>query len=529
MSALARPGVLASVLTAAALLLHPAVGASRWLPGHEAVLAALLLLAALALVGRAAAAREAPLGPWLLASGAVLLVGALGVDGLRGHHGTLTLAPGQSRGNFEEAGPDGRPLGLRPLGFGIGVESIRASGPAPEGAPGRVVLALPGSAVPVELTPERAVGFGGYRFARPLVAATGGAARLRVAASDGQSTVVADVAPGAPGRAGDLTIALEEYFPDFALDEKQQPFSRSPEPRNPAAVLNVARGGQTYRAFVLRSMPGVHRVEGLGLAFSLLEVEPERAAEIAVHQEPGAPVALAGALLLLAGAALSFRRVSLAAPPVDPDSTLLVAAGALVSLLALWDRGSVLAWVFAVPTAAGRTVLPGVGVALGAAFLAGLAGGLLLVAGRLAGEGERVLGTARAALWLALGLTGAGLALAVARVAALPSAAGAVLPLLALAAAAVALAGSLLLTGPAAAPALPVAMLLAQALAIPAALALAIAAAVSGMMRDGTYASPFATAAAAAALLGLSAAEPTRAPALRGFLFLLALLALAVA
>ena len=47
--------------------------------------------------------------------------------------------------------------------------------------------------------------------------------------------------------------------------------------------------------------------------------------------------------------------------------------------------------------------------------------------------------------------------------------------------------------------------------------------------RDGTYASPLATAAAAAALLGLAAAEPTRVPALRGFLFLLALLALAIA
>jgi len=516
MSALARPGAVASVLTAAALVLHPALGASRWLPGH--VLAALFLLAALAFVARAAAGREP--GPWLLAGGAVLLVAALGVDGLRGHHGTMTLAAGQSTGNFEEEGPDGRSLGLRPLGFGIGAESV---------APGRVALALPGSVAAVELTPERAVVFGGYRFARPVVRATGGAARLRVAASDGVRTVVAEVAPGAPGRAGDLAMALDEYFPDFALDEKQQPFSRSPEPRNPAALLSVERGGQTYRAFVLRSMPGVHRVEGLGLAFTLLEVEPERAAGIAVHREPGAPVALAGALLLLAGAALSFRRVSLAAPPADPDSALLVAAGALVSFLALWDHGSVLSWTFAVPTAAGRAVLPGVGVALGAAFLAGLGGSLLLAAGRLAGEGARALGAARAALWLALSLTGAGLALAVARVAALPSAIGAGAPLLALAAAAVVLAGSLVLTRPAAAAALPIAVPLALALAVLAALVLALAAAVSGTLRAGSYATPFATAAAAAALLGLSAAEPTRAPALRGFVFVLALLVLASA
>jgi hypothetical protein len=48
MSALARPGVLASILAASALTLHPALGASRWLPARPVVLAALLLLAALA-------------------------------------------------------------------------------------------------------------------------------------------------------------------------------------------------------------------------------------------------------------------------------------------------------------------------------------------------------------------------------------------------------------------------------------------------------------------------------------------------
>ena len=118
------------------------------------------------------------------------------------------------------------------------------------------------------------------------------------------------MAPGAPGRAGDLTIALEQYFPDFALDDRQQPFSRSAEPRNPAALLTIEKGGRAYRAFVLQSMPGVHRVEGLGLAFSLLEIEPERTAEIAVHREPAALAALVGALLLAVGLALL--------PPLPP-------------------------------------------------------------------------------------------------------------------------------------------------------------------------------------------------------------------
>ena len=48
-------------------------------------------------------------------------------------------------------------------------------------------------------------------------------------------------------------------------------------------------------------MPGVHRVERLGFTFSLLEIEPELAVEIAVHREPAALAALVGALLLAAG------------------------------------------------------------------------------------------------------------------------------------------------------------------------------------------------------------------------------------
>jgi hypothetical protein len=522
MSALARPGVLASILAAAALALHPALGASRWLPERPALLAALLLFAALALVTRAA--RERRLDAALTATGAVLLLAALGVDGLRGHHGTLTLAAGQSQGNFDEAGPNGRSLGLRPLGFPIGAESVEA--PRGSAVSAQVALALPGRSAPVKLTAARAVAFGGYRFAQPSSTTTGGVSRLRIAASDGSTTQVADVSPGAPGRVGDLTITLGDYFPDFALDDQQQPFSRSAEPRNPAALLTVERGGQAHRAFVLQSMPGVHRVEGLGLAFSLLGVEPERTVEIAVHREPAALAALVGALLLAAGVALSLW---LAAEPAggDRQSPALVAGSVLVGLLLLADRGALLAWSFAVPTADGRVALPGVGVLLGAALVAALGGSLLLAAGRLAGEAAGVGPVARAALWLAVGLGAVGLLLAAVRVFLLPDEA-ARLPLAGLAAAVAVLAASLLATRPGTPLLLSLVAPLALPLAVLVALVLAIGAAVSGVLRDGTYATPSAAASAAAALLGLAALEPTGAPGLRRFAFLLAVLALAV-
>jgi len=522
-SALARPGAVASTLAAAAVVLHPALGASRLQPEYEGVVAALLFLLVLALVARALAAREGRARAALVAAGAALLVGALAVDGLRGEHGTLTLTAGQSVNNFDETGPDGRSLGLRPFRFPIGAERISAG--RTSGA--RVALAVPGRPTPLPLTPDESVAFGGYRFARPVASFSGGVARLRVAVSDGKSTQVADVSPGEPGQAFGLTLALEQYFPDFALDENRQPFSRSAEPRNPAALLTVEKGGQARRVFVLQSMPGIHRLEDLGLAFSLLGVEPERTVEVAVHREPAALAALVGALLLAAGVALSprLRPASVAGPG---EAAVAVAGAVLVALLLLAGRGAVLAWTFAAPGAAGPVPLPGVGVLFGVSLVAALAGTLLLFAGRLAGDVAGVRPVGRGALWLAAGAAVGALALAIFRASDLPEAGAAVVPLGAPALALAWLVLSLLGAKPGVAALLARLAPVALPLAVLAAVAIAIVVAVSGVLRDGTYATSSSAAYASAALLGLAALEPTRAPGLRRFAFALLLLAPAV-
>ena len=115
-------------------------------------------------------------------------------------------------------------------------------------------------------------------------------------------------------------------------------------------------------------MPGVHRVEGLGLAFSLLEIEPERAAEIAVHREPAALGVLVGALLLAAGLALSRSFAPAPGNDPDPEAPVLVAGMALLLVLVLVDRGAVLGWSLGVVAGAGRAPLAGAGVLLGSAL-----------------------------------------------------------------------------------------------------------------------------------------------------------------
>jgi hypothetical protein len=517
-SALARPAVLAALLAGAALCLHPALRTETWLPERELVLATLLLSCAVALVARASAATGSErVSAWAIAVGALVTLAGLGLDGLRGRHGTLALSVGQSRNHFDEIGPSGQPLGLRPLGFSIGVERVSASG--------GVALAAPGRSSPVEISAGRAAAVAGFRFARPRASATGGVAHLRVSASDGTRTDVADLAPREPGRAGDVVISLDEYFPDFALDEKRQPFTRSLEPRNPAALLTVARGGQAYRAFVIQAMPGVHRVEPLGLTFSLLDVEPEQQVELAVHREPFAPAVLLGGVLLALGIGLAAIRSPHPAAGSDARSVILSGC-VLVSTLLLVDSAHLLTWSFGVSGSPGRLVLPGVGVPLGLALLAAAAGTAWLAAGVAAGSSGPPVALGRGALWLAVAMGVAGIALGIVRVAMLSEPSWlAALPLIGVGAASGLVALLLHASGTRTRPDVLVPVVRAVA-------GIAVAAAVGlgamGLSEAGTYSASPALAALAAALLGLCALQPARAAGLRRFALLASATALLV-
>lgn len=296
MKGLGHPAVLAGGAVLVALVLHPATRAEAWVPSAPTVTAALVLLLLVSLVARALDhPRERP-----FALGALLVVGALGYDGAKGVRGTLSLGVGDATSSFLEEGPGGRRLGLRPLGFPLALERVRPGG--------AVELSLPAGSVPVELSSTRAIGHAMFRLGAPRTVASGEVRRLVVSVTGGPRPLEAIVTPSEPGHAADLTIRIERYFPDFALDDKGQPMTRSAESRNPAALLRVERGVKTYRVFVLGSMPGLHRVEELDRSFALAGVEPEVRVEAAVVAEPAAPVALAGLLIAAAGAALAGLR-----------------------------------------------------------------------------------------------------------------------------------------------------------------------------------------------------------------------------
>jgi hypothetical protein len=289
-----RPAVTAAAAGLFALVLHPAARAESWLPSPPLVTALLALLLLTSLLARAALhPRER-----VLAAGALLVVGALGYDGARGVRGTVSLGVGDATSTFLEEGLGGRRLGLRPLGFTLGLERLREGG--------RIEVSVPaGSATRLELAPESALGVGAFRLGAPRAVPTGEVVRLVVAVHGGPQPAQAVVTPTEAGQAEDLKVGLERYFPDFALDERQQPMTRSVEPKNPAALLRVEKAGKVHRVFVLGSMPGLHRVEALDRSFSLVGVDPDVKVDIAVVSEPAAAVGLLGLVLAAAGTLVS--------------------------------------------------------------------------------------------------------------------------------------------------------------------------------------------------------------------------------
>ena len=280
--------MVASMAMVLGVAVSPDLPFHEWQPAVGGVVAGLTALFVVALLDRRAPRR-------VVAVGAATFALAVAYDAVRGEQGTLTLAEGQGSRTFEEEGPGGRRLGLHPLGDAVVLEAVEPDG--------TVVLSQTDAQRRARASARRAAAVAGYRLGMPERAATGGARLvLRVSGgAEGEATL----REGEKGRAGDLELAVSRYFPDFALDERQQPFSRSDEPRNPAALLDVTRGTASWRVFVIRAMPGIHHPQGLDRTLTLADVVPDEAVRLAVHREPAALLAGLGLLVAAIGVAWS--------------------------------------------------------------------------------------------------------------------------------------------------------------------------------------------------------------------------------
>jgi hypothetical protein len=284
---LGTPSAIAMAALALGLAASPDLALVMRYRAASGVLAGLTALFVIAVADRRAPGR-------LVALGAATATLALGYDAVRGERGQMTLGPGEGATAFMELGPGGRELGLHPLGTAVALEAIEPDGTA---------VLLERSDRRVRISRRRAETIGGYRVGAPRLVATG-AARVVLHISGGGEGELS-LREGESGRAAGLEITVERYFPDFALDEQQKPFSRSEEPRNPAALLQVRKEASSWRVFVIRALPGLHHPEGLDRTITLAEVVTEQAVRMAVSREPAALLAGLGLLVAAGGVAWS--------------------------------------------------------------------------------------------------------------------------------------------------------------------------------------------------------------------------------
>jgi hypothetical protein len=292
--------------------------------------------------------------------------------------------------------------------------------------------------------------------------------------------------------------------------------------------LLVSGGGAGGGPFVLLAAAAAVVATPLPLA-----VAAGGAALVALRPEATVAVASVTAGLAAAAAAAAVETSAPVQPAgrERPSRPVLGAGAVLVLLLASVGHGMLLGWSFVVDGEGVRGSLPGAGVALGFALLAGLAGLCLLAGATLVPEATAVRPVAVGALWVAfaLGVVGEGIAL-VRALDLSPGSLGDGAPTLALLVAATGALGTVLVAHrhpvelPGAAGRAALATRVAAALAV----ASLVAAGVEGWWREGSYATGLTAAAGGAALLGLAALEPGRGATARRLALLAAVLVVAL-
>jgi cytochrome c biogenesis protein len=109
---------------------------------------------------------------------------------------------------------------------------------------------------------------------------------------------------------GGPEISVVRFLPDFVLDERNQPATRSLEPNNPAAYIEGRSGDAVvFSGWVFAKFPDftkLHSAEETDLSFELKDVKAPQYSLIQMARDPGASLIWVGCALLMAGLFLAF-------------------------------------------------------------------------------------------------------------------------------------------------------------------------------------------------------------------------------
>ncbi|MBN2199678.1 MAG: cytochrome c biogenesis protein ResB [Candidatus Aminicenantes bacterium] len=120
------------------------------------------------------------------------------------------------------------------------------------------------------------------------------------------------VRPGSPVPLGEngLSLSVVRFVPDFALNARREVFSRSEEPRNPAALVEILENGRTvHRGWVFARHPEYGSLHGRAdskYALAFLSLKYDLVSLVEAARDPGPPLIWIGCGLVMAGLFLAF-------------------------------------------------------------------------------------------------------------------------------------------------------------------------------------------------------------------------------
>ena len=106
---------------------------------------------------------------------------------------------------------------------------------------------------------------------------------------------------------GDYTLKLVAFYPDLVIGQDNQPMNRSDELRNPAALLEVDKGGKPlFRSWVFAFFPEVHSVKHAPFRFRYVSFKGLQYTGLQVSKDPGVWIVWLGCALMVVGLIVSF-------------------------------------------------------------------------------------------------------------------------------------------------------------------------------------------------------------------------------
>ncbi|MFZ2054528.1 MAG: cytochrome c biogenesis protein ResB [Candidatus Aminicenantales bacterium] len=108
----------------------------------------------------------------------------------------------------------------------------------------------------------------------------------------------------------DITLTAARFLPDFVLDEKYQPQTRSFEPRNPAALIRGERNGtEVFSGWIFAKFPDfaqMHQAEETEFKPELKDVQAPQYSVLQTAKDPGVSLIWVGCAALMFGLFLAF-------------------------------------------------------------------------------------------------------------------------------------------------------------------------------------------------------------------------------